>query len=123
MELGKFIDSSFRYLKHDCSATGGRLWLNNTMLKLYGNMTKLEIDSKNKTIFLELELKGELQPIQVKLSNYKLVQNGNETFIELGEINCSREWMNVLLAEQLNGLIKTQLQNTPIPGYLKIMLA
>jgi hypothetical protein len=83
---------------------------------------KLEIDTVNKTVNLDVELKGEAQPIRVIISNYKLVESGNCTFIEVGDITASREWMNVLLAEPaMKAMIKQVLAN-PVPGMLKAIL-
>ena len=102
----------------DCiSAPCVRLYLNNKF-KHYGLMTRLEIDSKNKKISLEVELKGETQPIQLETSNYKLLQKGGQTFIELGEIKCSREWVTMLLAEnKVREKIKEYLQSEPLPYF------
>jgi hypothetical protein len=98
-----------------------RIYLN-FKLKPYGSMTKLEIDTVNKTVNLDLELKGEGEPIRVIVSNYKLVESGNCTFIELGDITASREWMNVVLAEPaVKAMIKTALAK-PVPGFLKSIL-
>ena len=85
-------------------------------------MTKLEIDTTNKTVNIDLELKGETESIRVIVSNYKLVESGNCTFIEVGDITASREWMNVVLAEPaMKAMIKTALAK-PVPGFLKSIL-
>jgi hypothetical protein len=94
----------------------------NLKIKPYGAMTKLEIDTANKTVNLVLELKGETQPIRVIVSNYRLVDSGKCTFFELGEITASREWINALLAEPA---VKEQIKRAlakPIPGFLKALL-
>jgi len=107
--LGRLRDSAALY------------YLNNKV-KPYGSMTKLEIDTVNKTVNLDLELKGEAEPIRVIVSNYKLVESGNCTFIEVGDITASREWMNVVLAEPaVKAMIKTALAK-PVPGFLKSIL-
>ncbi len=76
-------------------------WLNQT-IKRYGHMTQLRIDSTNKRIDIELELKGESSPIQIIVKSYELTSEAGETHIELGEIETSREWINVLVADFLN---------------------
>lgn len=77
-----------------------KLWFNQTQ-KRYGNMTSIQIDSTAKTIHLELELKGEASPVQVDVKSYKISTDAGETFIELGEIQTSREWINHLIEDFL----------------------
>ncbi len=77
-----------------------KLWFNQTQ-KRYGNMTTIQIDSTAKTIHIELELKGEASPVQVDVKSYELSTNAGETFIELGEIQTSREWINHLIEDFL----------------------
>lgn len=107
--LGRFRDSAFRrYL--------------NWKIKCYGTMTKLEIDTENKTISLDLGLKGESQPIRLTVSNYKLVENGKCTFMEVGDVTASREWMNALLAEPVMKETIKKLLAKPVPAFLKSIL-
>jgi hypothetical protein len=77
-----------------------KLWFNQTQ-KRYGNMTTIQIDSTAKTIHIELELKGEASPVQMDVKSYELSTNAGETFIELGEIQTSREWINHLIDDFL----------------------
>ena len=92
-----------------------RLWLQQK-LKRFGTMTSLHIDSKQKTIRLELELKGESTPITVEVDGYELVQQNDETFLRLKNVSTSREWMTVLMREFLPG------QQFKVPNALKIAL-
>ena len=73
----------------------------NVLLKQYGTMTNLQIDSKNKTITCELDLKGEPTPLKINGLNYQLVEEGGETFFEITKVDTSREWINVLCDEYL----------------------
>jgi hypothetical protein len=77
--------------------------INNGVLKEYGTMTKLEIDNGKRTINFELDLKGEKEAIQIRLSNYLLIQEeGKNPIIVANNIDISREWLNVLV----NTLVK-----------------
>ncbi|HZQ45838.1 MAG TPA: hypothetical protein VFC07_02405 [Verrucomicrobiae bacterium] len=71
--------------------------------KLLGTMTTLQIDSTNKRATLDLELKGETQPLRVNINRYELTSAGDKTFIEIKEVNTSREWINVLAGGFLKG--------------------
>jgi hypothetical protein len=73
----------------------------NVLIKPYGIMTNLQIDSKNKTITCELDLKGESTPLKINCLNYQLVEEGDETFFEITRMDTSREWITVLCDEYL----------------------
>ena len=97
--------------------------LNSTYLQPYGSLTELEIDSEKKSLRLTLELKGESQPVEIRVPRYQLVERGDETYIELGEIITSREWVNSLLRDHLNEkLIKPRLAKTPLPAMAAMLL-
>lgn len=71
----------------------------NTVKQHIGHMTHIKINSENKSIELELELKGETAPLRVHVQNYRIFTTDGETFIELTEVTTSREWINALLAD------------------------
>jgi hypothetical protein len=77
-----------------------KLWFNQTQ-KRFGHMTTIQIDSTAKSIRVELELKGEPAPLQIDVASYQLSSEASETFIELGEIKTSREWINQLISDYL----------------------
>ena len=90
-----------------------RAELNNGLLKKYGKMTKLEIDKENKTINAIMDLKGEKESVQIKVSNYRLIQEqGKNSWFEPGTIEVSREWLNALL--------KTLVQTNVIPERMEV---
>ena len=94
----------FRILPRGAQIKKVRTEINRSLLKKYGNMTKLEIDKESKTISADLDLKGEAEGVRFTLSNYRLIQEeGKNPIIEPGTIEVSREWLNVLLKH----LVKT----------------
>jgi hypothetical protein len=98
--------------KHALRDEPVRHWLN-SKLGRYGEMLKLEIDSKQKTISLEILPKGETTPIQVRIGNYEIIE-GDEGGLKLGDIQTSREWMTEL--------IKTQAPEPTVPlGHAKLL--
>ena len=66
-------------------------------------MTALQIITKEKKAILDLELKGETQPLHVAIGRYELTKAGGKTFVEITEISTSREWVNVLAQDFLIG--------------------
>ena len=71
----------------------------------YGKMMSFNIDSKNKNIFIEVLLKGEIENIEVHINDYEFASEGDKKFIKFKNISASREWINVLI------------QNLVIPEY------
>jgi len=105
------------------AATAVRGTLNSTYLHPYGAVTELNIDSENKSLSMVLELKGENQPVEIRVPHYEIVQRGDETFLELGEIITSREWLNTLLRDHVNEkIIKPKLRQTPLPAMVRMLL-
>jgi len=89
-----------------------RAEINRSLLKKYGQMTKLEIDKQSTVININLDLKGEKEIVKIKLSNYRFIQEeGKNPIIELGTIEVSREWLNALLINFVKtGVIPRQIE-------------
>lgn len=94
-----------------------RLWFNHTHIR-YGKMTKIEINSTAKSIHIELELRGESTPLIVDVKDYKISTEAGETFIGLGAINTSREWINQLISDYL----PREKKRFKVPGAVKVLL-
>jgi len=80
------------------SATGNHLLLCllNNKLKEFGVMTSILIDSKSKSIAIEVELKGEDRPIRIRIDGYVVEPDGDGSRLKIGNISFSKEWMDVL---------------------------
>lgn len=64
-------------------------------------MTTMTIDSSNQTIEADIDLKGEVDPIQLKITGYNLDTQGDCPTFSARAVTVSREWMNVLATELL----------------------
>jgi hypothetical protein len=112
----------FRMLPRGAQIEKVRAEINSGLLKKYGKMTKLEIDKENKTVGADLDLKGEKECIQIRLSNYRLIQeDGKNPVFEPGTIEVSREWLNALvktsvIPERME--VKNQLHQTVVKSIL-----
>lgn len=58
-------------------------------------MTSILIDSKNKSIAIEVQLKGEDSPISIRIKEYGVEPDGDGSLVKIGDISFSREWMDV----------------------------
>jgi hypothetical protein len=81
-------------------------------------MTTIQLDSTAKSIHVALELKGEPSPLLIDVKSYELTTAAGETHIELGAIETSREWLNVLVED----LFKPENRRFKMPGALKALL-
>ncbi len=73
-----------------------------TPLAPYGQMLNLQLDSQNKTLTLELLLKGEPEPVRLTLTGYEIL-DGSPPRLRVGGATASREWVAVLLNQFLVG--------------------
>ncbi len=113
MSLFSFLNPA----KDRCLEVAVKVWFNQTH-NHYGKMTRIHIDSTAKTIRVELDLKGETSPLTIDVKSYTLSAGSGKAVIELGEIETSREWMNLLLADY----IRPENRRFPVPGAVRAIL-
>ena len=70
--------------------------LNQSVLKPYGSITKLKLDTTARTLEAELELKGETAPLRLHVQEYEIRQEGDRAFVVIKSIDTSREWLTTL---------------------------
>jgi len=75
----------------------------NQRFSAIGNMTALQIDSANRRATLDLELKGENEPLHVVVDQYDLTTSDGKSYLEIKRLTTSREWMTALAAQLLIG--------------------
>lgn len=68
----------------------------------YGEMLNLQLDSQNKTLSLEMLLKGEREPVRLTLAGYEIL-DGNPPRLRVNGATASREWVEVLVNQFLVG--------------------
>ena len=70
--------------------------LNQSVLKPYGNLTRLKLDTSGRSIEADIELKGETQAVRIQVREYELVEEGGNSFFVVKNISTSREWLTTL---------------------------
>ena len=75
----------------------------NRKIEAFGSVTSLQIDSKQRTIAAQLALKGETQPIVIKVGSYEVIQEHGAAFISFQNLHASKEWINSVLNEYVAG--------------------
>jgi hypothetical protein len=77
--------------------------LNERVLKPYGELTAFKFNSKERSAEGEMMLKGETQPVRLRIGRYDLVSEGGRTFVVINDLVTSREWMTRLAHEFVVG--------------------
>lgn len=88
----------------------------NFMITDYGKLINFDINSKDRTIFLKVSLKGEDEVLNIAFTNYSIVADHNNTYFRFDSIRTSREWMNILFDKKLSDILEDN--KIKIPGYI-----
>ncbi|HVR35160.1 MAG TPA: hypothetical protein VMS21_04845 [Methylomirabilota bacterium] len=88
----------------------------NEQLDGIGELTRFELDSSRHSLTVELLLKGESTPIMVRVLNYELSTEEGRTFIRVGSVEASREWLTVAARRFLSG------KRFPVPAAVAMAL-
>jgi len=75
----------------------------NTKIKRFGKMLTFTLDSQNKTIELEILLKGEKEPLHLIVHRYEIIEESGRYFLIAERIVTSREWINIVAENYLKG--------------------
>lgn len=96
----------FSAAKDALASKAARTYANN-LIGRYAELQELRIDSQKKTIELVCALRGESEPVTVRVGHYTLEQQGAKTFMRVAQCTCSRPW--------IQGLVEDFVQDHPIP--------
>ena len=94
--MGFFSDSKDRLMESMALPV-----LNNSLLKPYGQAINLRLNSGEKSAAITLELKGEAQPVDIKIEKYELLPEAQKLYLILRAVTTSREWLTSLAREHL----------------------
>jgi len=75
----------------------------NMQIKEYGKMLKLNLNSQEKTINIDVMLDGEKEPLSVHVGKYELTEEGGIHFLKIHDVVTSRAWINTLVSNYLEG--------------------
>ncbi|HQG30804.1 MAG TPA: hypothetical protein PLA83_02655 [Deltaproteobacteria bacterium] len=70
--------------------------LGDQYLSRYGKIIDIRLDSHDRRIEIEMLLKGEPEPVSVRLEDYGIISEGQRRYITCREIHVSKEWMKAL---------------------------
>lgn len=69
----------------------------------YGKMLEFKFDPKKKYLHASVLLAGENDPIDIEITDYDLVEQGNTLTITLRQVRCDRQWIDIALNKMLIG--------------------
>jgi hypothetical protein len=77
----------------DKIASSGLKKVINGYLTGIGEVEKIDLDQKNKKIFVSVNLNGEDKPLTVSINKYELIRKGNSLFVRIVDVSASKEWL------------------------------
>ncbi len=88
----------------------------NVIITDYGKLVDFDINSKDKSIFLKVLLKGEKEVLNIAFSNYSIVTEHKNTYFQFDSISTCREWINILCDKKLSDIFREN--KILIPDYI-----
>lgn len=70
--------------------------LNQSVLKPYGTLKQLSLDTEQRTMVAELELIGELEPVRLEVHGYEILDEKDAAYLVLKDVTTSRPWLTTL---------------------------
>ncbi len=86
-------------MKDKALSTGVKIAINQH-IKDYGEIVKLNLNSKFKSMDLEVRLDGESENLTVQIENYEITEDNH---LKISGITTSRIWINKLASKYLEG--------------------
>lgn len=84
-------------------STAIRQGLNLYLKNGYGEVTALELDSKARSLRLQLMLNGETAPIDVEIGRFEPEMDGETLYVVLSDLRVSRAWLQELVQAKVEG--------------------
>lgn len=73
----------------------------NTQIEKYVKLTELSLNSKEKSLNMTIEMRGESTAVELSIDKYILSEENEKHFIQLQGIQTSRLWMSAIAKEYL----------------------
>jgi hypothetical protein len=69
----------------------------NYYIKEFGEMLNFQLNSQDKSVTLEVMLKGEKEPLKATIKEYEIIEKNDKAYLRFEDIQTSREWINTVL--------------------------
>ena len=107
--------SFFGSLKDMAFAASAKAMINRQIAS-FGEVTQLQVDAAARSISLEVNLKGEVSPIAVRVGAYQVIDEGGQSYISFSQFSSSREWLATALNQFAAG------RRFPLPASARAVL-
>ena len=92
----------FKRAKDALLSSGARKFMD-SQIQEYGKVLKFNLDSKEKSMELEVMLEGEKEPLHVKINHYELQKEDEKDYITIKDVVTSRTWINTVASQYIEG--------------------
>lgn len=90
------LPTMFNAAKDAFTSKAAQTFINQRIAR-YGQVQKLQIDSRSKSMEITCQLDGESQPITVRVENYAVREADGKKLLRFGTCVCSRRWLQNVL--------------------------
>lgn len=90
----------------------------NVLINNFGKINDFGVNSKDRTITMNVLLKGEKEDLQIIINNYRIIHDHKDTFLQFDTLWTSREWINAFLDKKRELILKEN--KIQIPRYIAI---
>jgi hypothetical protein len=105
----------FSSLKDNLSSFSGEQVVRK-YIEPYGELLDFKINSSEKTMLIKALLKGEKEPVEIKVNRYEVNEQDGRMFVKVHDVRTSREWLTKFAQDYLLS------QRFEIPGqYINIV--
>jgi len=84
------------YRAKDSSLSLGIKKVINMKIKNFGNVSKLNLDTKNKKIYLDVNLKGEEKTLELTANSYFFKEEKDKYYLVISDVTSSRKWLTIV---------------------------
>ena len=92
----------FGAMKDKALSKGAKMAINSQM-EDYGKVQSLYLNSKTKSIDMEIMLNGEIESLKVHIANYELTETSGRLQLRVNGVTTSRVWINALSPVHIEG--------------------
>lgn len=92
------VGAAAKGLRDTAVEAGAAAWINQK-IERFGALTDLRIHSEARSVFLQVQLRGESDPLTIRILGYRFQREGDKDFLVMIRAETSREWVTEVLAE------------------------
>ena len=89
-------------------------------LERYGELQHLSLDTRQKLLTAEINLRGESLPVTISQARYRVEQNGEHSILIVYDVKVSREWAQNLIEDHLEE-VKLKIPDSLRPIFKRLL--